>query len=76
MLAQCARSTLDMSPGTQVQMFQRHGTQTLRGHPMNPFYPGIKVKERRTFESSVNTHRTTQHHTKKEVAIFLTSVKV
>lgn len=53
-----------MSPGRQVQRSQRHGIQTLRGHLMNPFYPGIKMKERRTFERSVNIHRTTQHHTK------------
>lgn len=56
MLAQCARSTKDISPGRQVQRSQRHGIQTLRGHPMSPFYPGIKMKGRRTFETSVTTH--------------------
>jgi len=52
-----------MSPGFFLQTSQRHGIQTLQGHPMNPFYPDIKMKERRSFETSVNIHRTTQHHT-------------
>jgi hypothetical protein len=64
MLAQCVWSTLDMSPGRQVQSSQTHGIQTLRGHLMNQFFPGTKMKERLTFEKSVNIHRTTQHHTK------------
>jgi len=63
MLAQFARSTKDMSPGRQVQRSQWHGIQILQGHPMNPFYPCMKMKERRSFETSVNIHRTTQHHT-------------